>query len=1033
MNRKYFEDFASPASQFRGKPFWAWNGKLEEDELRRQIRIFHKMGFGGFFMHARIGLDTPYLGREWFDCVKACINEARKFKMEAWLYDEDCWPSGVAGGKVTENPDNLGKALVLEKFERPSEFQWSPDIIAAFAAKIEGKYASNVEQLDPKKKPNVVDGSVILSVKKVTSRHLPDRMRPDVVKQFLKLTHQAYAKEVGEEFGKSVPGIFTDEPTYNSWTDKLPEIFKKRYKYDLIPRLLELYYNVDGEKVSQARYHYHDCLTYLFADSFGRLIGEWCEKHNLAYTGHLAEEDSLMAQTRSIGSAMRFLEYMQIPGIDLLMEHCRIYNTAKQCSSVANQMGRQRRMSEMYGCTGWDLSFEAHKAMGDWQAACGINLRVPHLSWYTMLAEAKRDYPASISYQSPWWEFYDKVEGYFARIHAAMQNGVEVRDLLVIHPVESLWALRTEMWREDPEVIESGNNFDDLVMVLMSKQIDFDYGDEDLLSRYAKVGKNGGEAIFRVGKAKYKAVLVPPLKTIRSTTLNLLKKFATAGGLVVFVGDAPEYMDAVASEEPAGFAKTCKSVPSVDKEMASAVEETCSRITITDTEGCKLPEAIYLLKEDAKAFYLFVCNTSYLPAMMKGTKVRTGNWRMLDELVRERHAAYPHVRIRGFGGCQGKPFEMDAESGKMFATDSLQVDGKWEIRTSLPRVSSRIFVIPKDKADVPNVSPRPRYVELSGIELNPHKWDISLSEDNCLVLDSPRYKVGNGQWHERTEILKVDTAVRESMNIARRGHNMVQPWKRPTFESPKSVPVTLRYEFDVQYIPSGNLRLGLEQPQEFDITVNGHSISTDSVSGWWTDKSLQTLPIDPAYLKLGRNEIVLSLAFKETFSGLEIMYLLGDFGTRINGTEVSVTAPPAALKLGDWCEQGLSFYGGSVSYMQKIQPELKGGQRLVVKLGDYRGVAVRILVNGKSAGIIGWEPNELDVTDCVSDAEGEVELAIEVIGHRRNSHGPLHLNEKWPHWTGPSEFVPGPERWYDNYQLVPVGLMTPPSLLVRGL
>ena len=80
-------DFKEPASQFRGAPFWAWNGKLDPEELRRQIRHMYNMGLGGFFMHSRVGLDTPYLSGEWMDCIDACADEADKLGMRAWLYD----------------------------------------------------------------------------------------------------------------------------------------------------------------------------------------------------------------------------------------------------------------------------------------------------------------------------------------------------------------------------------------------------------------------------------------------------------------------------------------------------------------------------------------------------------------------------------------------------------------------------------------------------------------------------------------------------------------------------------------------------------------------------------------------------------------------------------------------------------------------------------------------------------------------------------------------------------------------------------
>src|SRR5690625_4665748 len=87
--------YLEPTNEYRGKPFWSWNGKLEKDELLRQIHVFKEMGFGGFFMHSRTGLATEYLGDEWFDLINVCAEEAEKLGMEAWLYDEDRWPSGT--------------------------------------------------------------------------------------------------------------------------------------------------------------------------------------------------------------------------------------------------------------------------------------------------------------------------------------------------------------------------------------------------------------------------------------------------------------------------------------------------------------------------------------------------------------------------------------------------------------------------------------------------------------------------------------------------------------------------------------------------------------------------------------------------------------------------------------------------------------------------------------------------------------------------------------------------------------------------
>ena len=78
-------DFHEPSAWHRGMPFWAWNGKLSPDELRRQVRLMKRMGLGGFFMHARVGLDTGYLSDEWFECVNAAWTRRR-----SWAWRPGC-------------------------------------------------------------------------------------------------------------------------------------------------------------------------------------------------------------------------------------------------------------------------------------------------------------------------------------------------------------------------------------------------------------------------------------------------------------------------------------------------------------------------------------------------------------------------------------------------------------------------------------------------------------------------------------------------------------------------------------------------------------------------------------------------------------------------------------------------------------------------------------------------------------------------------------------------------------------------------
>ena len=1043
MSWKWEKEFVNPPSICRGAPFWAWNGKLEPDELRRQIRLMRRMGLGGFFMHSRVGLDTRYLADEWFACIDACIDEAKKLGMKAWLYDEDRWPSGAAGGLVTKNPKYRMRTLRLEILNNPRLLRWRKETVAVFVAEITGVDARNVRRLRKAEKPQLAAGEKMLHFH--VKMHEPSRwyngytyldtLSHEAVREFIRVTYEAYRRRCGKYFGNIVPGIFTDEPNHGykldrdadlakpqvlPWTDKLPQIFRQRYGYDLADHLPELFFDLEGLEMSKARYHYHDCVTFLYVDAFNRQIGEWCGKNKLLFTGHQLAEDSLSSQTNMVGSCLRTYEYMQAPGMDLLTEHWRIFNTAKQVSSAARQFGAKWRLTETYGCTGWDFPFLGHKALGDWQVALGINLRCQHLAWYTMSGEAKRDYPAAIFYQSPWWELYPKVEDYFARLHVVLTQGEEVRDLLVIHPVESMWTQVKIGWHTSDKVMAMDRDFDRLTRLLLSRHLDFDFGDEEILRRHGKV-RRGKIPLFQVGRGIYKAILVPSLRTMRRSTLALLQKFQAAGGAVIFVGEAPRYLEAELSSEAQEFARVCRRVKLEAEDLEKALAGMCRRVSIADTSGAEIGAALYLLREDKEAAYLFVCNTGEDFANDQGHQ-------MAQPMARDRRLGFADVRIRLSGVYRGQPIELDAENGKYYAADAEVKPDSVCLRTSLPPLGSRLFVIPRLAGKPRTLPHRQTLRETRREKLQEGSWPIALSECSNLPLDRPRYRIGNGAWQAAEEILRIDRKVREALGMAPRSGDMVQPWAQTKPVKPRAVPVSLLYEFEVKAIPCGEVFLAHEYPAA-EVRVNGVLLCADIESGWWVDRSLRRFPFAPALLRLGRNQIAIDLRYTEDHRGLEVVYLLGNFGTETHGTEVALVSLPSTLRIGDWTAQGLAFYSGSVAYLARIQPRPAAGERVFVCVPDYRGAAVRVLVNGQTAGIIGWEPNEVDITDFLSGEE--ILLGIEVIGHRRNSHGPFHINEKWPIWTGPGEFTRGPDSWRDDYQLVPCGLMAAPELSFR--
>ena len=1045
-NKEYFKDFNQPDAQYRGIPFWAWNGKLEISELRRQIRVMKQMGLGGFFMHSRVGLATEYLGKEWFDCVNACADEAEKNGLKAWLYDEDRWPSGAAGGMVTSDHQYRRKLLMLEECDSFDVLAITPASTALFAATVKNGVYAKARRLPLEFSPKELNANEKLLhfyIKTMddedwfNGQAYLDVLSIEAVRKFIDVTHEKYLKEVGDKFGSIIPGIFSDEPYFAyafeenngkcsiAWSDKLPEVFLERCGYDIVDHLPELFFDLETAMPFRARYHYFDCVTAMFVKAFAEQIGTWCEDHGLNFTGHVMNEDSLSAQSSCIGSCMRFYEHMQIPGIDQLTEIFRNYDTAKQVSSAARQFGRKWRLTETYGCTGWDFSLGGHRALGDWQVALGVNMRAQHLSWYSMQGEAKRDYPASILHQSPWWEVYSGVEDYFARLNMIMSEGREIRDLLVIHPNESMWLKMKKNWRNDPEVAKYDNRLMRLRDQLLSMHLDFDYGDEEILSRHTKNSCQNDPAVLKIGDAEYKAVLVPELLTIRKSTLKILQDFRKNGGMVVFAGEPPELVDGKESDVATEFAGQCVLLPNpvYASKLNSVLNEKVRRVSITGDNGKEIPTILYQLRECEDYYSLFICNTGHDRKQLKGD--------LRDSLkVAERRASFDCVNIRLFNECKDTPLELDADNGSIWRINQTEFTGKM-MQTSLEPLQSRLFVFPKKRGLSMLYPVRSVYLPSRNTTFINQKCPVELSEDNVFVLDRPEYRIGDGEWHPADEILRIDQEVRSVMGLAFRAARGKQPWVRKK-EDCDTVPVKveLRHKFNVKDLP-GKIFLATETPERFSVELNGQQIDINADRGWWHDISMRKISLSPAILCSGENTLTLHCEYTYDFSGLETVFLLGDFGVELVGGVPEVTAPVTKLEPGDWTKQGLPFYAGSVRYKYYLGSISRADCRMSAATPEFSGAAVRVLVNGQAAGVIYHKYQEVDITDYLDNDKNE--LTVEVFGHCRNSHGPLHWANRNPHFVTPWDFITRDNEWTDDYILAPCGLICPPVLHIKEI
>ena len=288
--KQWISDIKENAIRYGSLPFWSWNDKLEEQELRRQIRRMHELGMNGFFMHARGGLETEYLSDEWYELTRACVDEAKKLGMEAWAYDENGWPSGFAGGKLLENEKNHAVFLTCEETD---EFPTEGDVLGVYT------FVSGVPTriTEPTNAPYTV-------IRMGRDSSYVDTLDADITKQFIEQTHEQYKKRVG--FSENMPGFFTDEPQYyryrTPWSLKMPMEFEKAYGYDVLSVLPALFKDFEGSE--ELCYDYYLLCHKLFIQNFVKVIYDWCEENGCMLTGHAVEERNLSGQMWCCGGVM---------------------------------------------------------------------------------------------------------------------------------------------------------------------------------------------------------------------------------------------------------------------------------------------------------------------------------------------------------------------------------------------------------------------------------------------------------------------------------------------------------------------------------------------------------------------------------------------------------------------------------------------------------------------------------------------------------------------------------------------------------
>ena len=555
------EHFKQPRREYGILPFWFLNGELDPEEMRLQLREFRDKGMPGIILHGRYGLATPYLGDTYLDRIKLAVEEADKLGLKTWVYDEMNWPSGTADGRVLRERPDLAQRYI-ECINMSVRGPWFSYLTGADSRYLDFEKSTPVAAFAVASDGRVIDLTPNLSFRDVIPWEAPegnwrlmyivekeadyyiDALNPEATREFLRIGYEPYAAALDGKLPSQMLGFYTDEPAMHyyltgadnpvvPWTRDMFRRFHERNGYNLRLRLPDLFFDVSPDS-ARVRYDFYNTLTDFYSDAYYRQIHEWCRDHGVLFTGHLLYEEWLRRMIRVEGNLFKHYRHMDIVGVDHLYpfigtrdrpdEHVAM----KVASSAAHQLGSERLLCESFGGIFMDATMQRMKWITDWEYVLGVNLLNPHGFHYTLEGPRKRDWPPSMFYQYPWWQYYGDFSTYVSRLSQMLTGGRHVAKVAVIWPINAMFATYTPQSHNHLGSRTEGD-FNVLTDLLLRLHYDFDYLDEDMLAE-AQITEGEGPAAVEVRDEAYELLILPPMAHLKLRTLDMLEQFVQRGG-----------------------------------------------------------------------------------------------------------------------------------------------------------------------------------------------------------------------------------------------------------------------------------------------------------------------------------------------------------------------------------------------------------------------------------------------------------------------------------------------------------------------
>lgn len=987
--------FAAPPDLCRGTDFWMLNDALDEGELRRQLRAMRSQGVASVIARTYIGLRSDYPGADWMQKMRVVVDEARQLGMTVFMQ----------AGYMPEAVLNL-----------PPEYSLG-DIRCYPAGHGEG------ERLDS-------HGGIDYC--HVKSMSILDMLSPEACAFYVKQSYEDMWKDFKEDFGKTILSVWVDEPSFRKvslpWTDRLPDTYAALWGEAFPMDQLHLLF-VDGEGDRLLRLRYWRTVLHLMKNAYFKSVRDWCNANGVWFSGHLMAEDTMESQISATCFTMPMYKYFDIPGIDYLTAqmhwvHGEIkpekpynrqwpefaaYTTPLQCSSAAHQAGQNVVLAEMYGVSTENLGLRDQKQMFDHFASLGINHRSVHGLFYSLRGRGKRAYPPHVHDYQPYWPKYHLLTDALARESAFVRAGVPVKDVLLLHPIETGFSLyhgvgpdgaqhNAALQREDQA-------FSQTVRALVGMQANFEMGDEDTI---AEMGALSAEGKFTIGQMTYGTVILPRMAFIRESTLALLKEFLRGGGTVLALDGFPAWTDAGRALDAADFAGAA--CVKGFRQLADAL----SRVPMAyrfekrnDDTGVQI-----FLRREQDSLLFFLTNADC-----------------------HRGAAGTLV-VPGAYGCE----RFQERDGSIAAWPAWARGGETCVPIDLPEGGSMMLRL---RPGAPRSAPAPQtpvaHLALKG------EWRIRRENPNALVLEMFRYaRAGEALSAQAFPVLAIQDVLLQQAYVGE---------------------IELEARFCLKDALHG-LRLALESPRQQRLWLDGAPLP-NAPDGNYITFAFETLPLPP--LAAGEHTLTIRRHFEplrkptstvtslfENLGGVELepVLLTGDFAAHsalepaISGcvrmNEDFVLAKEAELGGEEAVCRGYPFYCGVMEWQTEFSlPERAQNPRLA--LDGLYAAAAEVSIDGIVRGDLCWAPYRVFLGAL---APGKHALRLRLFGTLRNLLGPWHrpvgeVGACWGGYDAPNlpwlglealetgkrepnwylDRMPDRDGWTESYLLLPMGIV----------